>query len=132
MINKEIREQLIQELGKTGNIYWSCSKIGIDRSTFYRWKNKDKKFQEKVEMAEKMGRENICDISEHALFKNVKAGNQRAIEYALRFNSERYVGKQPTNVFITYKKESSTSGQGVKTIEDLFDEYESRPEKPLE
>ena len=126
MINKEIKEQLIQELGKTGNIYWSCSKIGIDRSTFYRWKNKDKKFQEKVEMAEKMGRENMCDISEHALFENVKAGNQRAIEYALRFNSKKYGRKQSTNVVITHKKEGLTSDPEVKTIEDLFDDYYKR------
>ena len=126
MINKEIKEQLIQELGKTGNIYWSCSKVGIDRSTFYRWKNKDKKFQEKVEMAEKMGRENMCDISEHALFKNVKAGNQRAIEYALRFNSKKYGRKQSTNVVITHKKEGLTSDPEIKTIEDLFDDYYKR------
>ena len=43
MINKEIKEQLIQELGKTGNIYWSCSKVGIDRSTFYRWRSEERR-----------------------------------------------------------------------------------------
>lgn len=50
--------------------------------------------------------------------KNVKNGNQRAIEYGLRFNSERYKSEKRSDNTLFLKNERQ------KTLEDLFDDYE--------
>jgi hypothetical protein len=126
MISGKIKKDLLNELKKFGNVFFSCSKIGVDKSTYYRWKQKNEKFKEQAEEAIRIGRENICDVAEHALLKNIKDGEQRAIEYGLSHNSERYRQKRVSDVVILHKKEVLGSNPEVKTIEDLFDDYDKK------
>ncbi len=37
MHDDKTKEKLLKELRKFGNVYLSCLKVGIDKSTFYRW-----------------------------------------------------------------------------------------------
>lgn len=90
MIDAKTKQKLLNGLHKFGNIYMACLSVGISRADYYRWKEKDEKFREKAEEAVRMGRENFVDISEGSLMKNVKNGNQKAIEFALKHNSQRY------------------------------------------
>lgn len=123
MISSKTKKNLLNELKKSGNVFFSCSKIGIDKSTYYRWRQKDEKFKGQAEEAIIIGRENMCDVSEHALMKNVREGEQRAIEYHLSHNSERYRQKRVSDVVILHRKEVPGSNPEAKTIEDLFDDY---------
>ena len=107
MISEQTKKILLEEIGKYGNIYGACFKLGIDRSTFYRWLGKNKRFKKEAEEALKMGRENICDLAESKLLQNVKNGNQNSIEYVLRHNSDRYRKKETSNVVIVHKKDFS-------------------------
>ena len=124
MINDKTKEKLLEEIQKFGNVYLSCLKIGIDKATYYRWKQKSKKFRAKADEAEKIGRENISDVAEHALLQNIKDKNQRAIEYTLNHNSERYKQKRNSSVVIVHKKENPIPPLPEKTLEDLLDEEE--------
>jgi len=90
MINTKTKQKLLDELSKLGNIFLSCSRIGVSRAQYYRWIKSDKKFRKKAKEAVRIGRKNISDVAEHALLKNVNNGNQKAIEYALGHNSKRY------------------------------------------
>jgi hypothetical protein len=123
MISGKTRESLLLEIAKFGNVYLSCLKIGINASTYYRWKEKDELFREEADEAENDGRKNICHVAEHALLKNVKEGQQRAIEYTLNHNSEVYRRKEATNVVIVHKKESVTQKDADEKSceEDLAD-----------
>jgi hypothetical protein len=123
MIDGKTKQKLLDEIQKFGNVYLSCLKTGIGKATYYRWKEKDKKFREQAEKAERMGRENISDVAEHALLQNIKKGDQRAIEYALNHNSERYKQKQTSTVVLLHKKDVPIPNSPIKTLEDLFDEY---------
>lgn len=105
MIDGDIKKKLLDEIRKFGNVYLSCLKVGVNRATYYRWRQKDKMFRVKAKEAERLGRENICDVAEHCLMQNVKGKNQRAIEYTLSHNSERYKQKQTSNVIILHKKD---------------------------
>lgn len=118
MIDAKTKQKLLEGIHKFGNIYMSCLSVGISRADYYRWIEKDKKFKEKAEEAVRMGRENSTDIFEGSLIKNAKNGNQRAIEFGLRFNSERYKSEKFPNCNYFSKN------QQQKTLEDLFDEYE--------
>lgn len=104
MIDDKTKQKLLKEISNYGNVYLSCLKVGVDKATYYRWKQQDKEFRKLANKAEKMGRENINDIAEHSLLKNVKDGNQRAIEYTLSHNSKRYKRKKE-DVVIIHKKD---------------------------
>lgn len=92
MIDGETKQKLLQELEKSGNVYLSCMKVGINKSTFYRWRE-DKGFWKTANTAIKRGRENNCDVAEHALMMNVKDKKMDAIKYVLAHNSARYKPK---------------------------------------
>jgi hypothetical protein len=106
MIDGETKQKLLNEISKFGNVYLSCLKMGVDKATYYRWKQQDKEFRKLANQAEKIGRENICDVAEHSLLKNVKDGNQRSIEYTLGHNSKRYKRKKE-DVVIVHKKDTT-------------------------
>jgi len=102
MINGEIKKKLLEEISKFGNIYVACSKFGIARANYYRWKENDSKFKEKAEEAEMVGRENISDMAEYTVLKNSKSGDEKASEFILIHNSKHY--KQEKNYDAMYKK----------------------------
>ena len=125
MIDDETKNKLIEELEKSGNVYLSCLKININRSTYYRWKKNDKEFRKKANQAERLGRENNCDIAEHALMLKVKEKDMSAIKYVLDNNSKKYKRKQISNVVILHKK-----GVPPSVIpEESFEEFEEREER---
>lgn len=125
MISWKIKQKIIDEIIKFGNIYSACLKVGVSRANYYRWKEKDKKFKIEADKAEQLGRENMCDIAEGMLINNVKKGEQRAIEYCLRFNSERYRQKPTSNVVILHKKSTMASKIQNVTLEDLIDDFDT-------
>ena len=122
MIIERTRIQVLEEIERYGNIYAACLRIGINRSTFYRWIEKSKKFKKDVERALMIGRGNICDMAESGLLQNIKSGNQRAVEYALSHNSERYK-KTESNVVIVHKKDFTPVVRDP-TFEEILAVYE--------
>lgn len=120
MHDDKTKEKLLKEIAKFGNAYLSCLKVGVDKSTYYRWKKNNKKFRKKAEEAEKIGRENICDIAEHALLQNIKDKKMDAIKYALGHNSKIYKRKN-TDYTFSYKKEMPQVPE-EKTLENFLAE----------
>lgn len=64
-----------------GNISQACKMAGIDRTTFYAWKN-DAKFQE--QLAQVQPQERFVDFAEDALVKKISKGDTTAIIFALK------------------------------------------------
>jgi hypothetical protein len=125
MIKGKIKQKLLKEIAKFGNVYLSCQKIGIDKATYYRWKDGDEKFKKLADRAEEMGRENIGEVAEYSLLQNIKEKNQRAIEFALVNISKRYKQDRTTNVIFMHKKDI-VPNVPQKTLEDMLDEYTER------
>jgi hypothetical protein len=122
MIRGKIKLKLLKEIEKFGNVYLSCQKIGIDKATYYRWKENDEEFKKRAEKAEEIGRENIGEVAEYGLLQNIKEKNQRAIEFALVNVSKKYKQDRTTNVIFMHKKDIIPNVP-QKTIEDIFDDY---------
>lgn len=93
MIDDKTRSKLLQEITKTGNIYVSCLKVGVDTATYYRWLKKDSAFRKQAQKANHIGRGNMCDLAEHSLLLKVKEKDIKAIQYFLSHNSPRYKPK---------------------------------------
>lgn len=65
---------------KGGNVTMACKEIGIDRSAYYNWMEKDPKFKQKVEEVN----ESMIDFAESALKKQIQDGNVTAIIFFLK------------------------------------------------
>lgn len=62
------------------NITEACNRIGIDRSTYYRWLENDPGFSRAVEEA----REEKIDFIEDQLLERISSGDTTAIIFALK------------------------------------------------
>lgn len=118
MIDLETKEKLLKEIEKSGNVYLSCMKIGIDKATFYRWKD-DKEFRRKANEAVKRGRENNCEIAEHALMMNVKEKKMDAIKYVLSHQSKIYKPKDRKVFLVHSNTNNSEKAISAKKKEDI-------------
>lgn len=63
-----------------GNITASCKEIGIERSTYYRWLEKDAKFKQAVDDLSEMS----VDFAESQLKKQIKDGDTTATIFYLK------------------------------------------------
>lgn len=124
MIDDKTKHKLLKELEKSGNVFLSCLKIGIDRSTYYRWFDADKEFRKIASRVIRRGRENNCDIAKHALMLKVKEKDLRAIEYLLGHNDPAYKQKKTSNVVIVHKKIDSLPLVQAKSLEQIIEEDE--------
>lgn len=88
--SKRVIRSLFSELEKTGIASNACSKLGIARSTYYRWYNDDIEFRMGADEAVEAGRANMIDFAESKLVQNVNEGSQRAVEFYLKHNDTRY------------------------------------------
>lgn len=73
-----------------------CKKVGIGRSTLYRWFEDDKNFKKKFKDSKRIGMSLISDIAESNIIKNIKNGNQRAIEFWLKHHKADYAPQWDT------------------------------------
>lgn len=87
---KKTVKTIIEELEKTGLISSACAKAKIPRSTYYRWISADIDFRFQTEKAIEIGRSNMVDFAESKVIKNIQDGSQRAAEFYLRNNDDRY------------------------------------------
>ena len=127
MIKNATKKKLLAELEKNGNVTISCLKSGVNRSTLYRWKQQSDEFKESAELAERIGRENNCDIAEQSLLLKVKEKDLGAIKYLLSHNSPKYKGKETSNVVIVHKKELTQTNPAndlyvPDEVQDMTDE----------
>jgi hypothetical protein len=83
MKSKKQRKIVIEELEKNGNVGHACKKAGIVRSTYYRWREKSKKFSETAEKAFNNGTLAINDLGQAKLILMIRDGNFSAIKYWL-------------------------------------------------
>lgn len=117
MIDGKVRNNLLQELEKSGNVYLSCLKVGVNKATYYRWRKDDKRFRKQSNQAVRSGKENICDMAEHYLMMNVKDKKMDAIKYVLSHNSPRYKPKDKRAFIIHSNAENSESAIALKQKE---------------
>ncbi len=83
-------KELVRELEKNYLLQRACNKLGLARSTVYRWMQEDQEFAAAIHRAQAIGRRYMSDFVESKLLKNVENQEQRAIEFWLKSNNEHY------------------------------------------
>jgi len=77
-----------------GNITQTCNVVGIERKTFYNWKQKDKDFKKAIEEAQP--KERFLDFLESKAVKRINDGSDSVLIFALKTKakSRGWVEKQ--------------------------------------
>lgn len=83
----------IEQLKKTPIVQVVCEKVGITRTTYYRWRKADKEFAEAADFALEDGAGLINDMAESQLITAVRDGNLSAIMYWLKSHHRAYANR---------------------------------------
>ncbi len=84
---------------KAGNISATCVALGIDRNTFYSWRENDERLAQMLDEID----ESLIDFSESKLLEQINDGNLTAIIFHLKTKGKKrgYVEAVENNVSIT-------------------------------
>ena len=94
MADKNLKQQIFDELGKTPVVQIMCQKLGVGRTSYYRLRKEDPAFAKLADEALDEGRKVINDLGETTVISLMK--NQQDIKAArfwLTHNDPRYSNK---------------------------------------
>ncbi len=117
--NKKIKEEFIKEVEKTPILRLVCKKVGVSKSSIYRWRKQDQTFDKAIKLAQEEGTENINDLAESKLISAINDKNLRAIVFWLKNNSDKYRTKVELQGSLSLRNEPLTDEQ-QKTIEQAL------------
>ena len=109
--NAEKKQIFIEELKRFPNFEKACAKIGIVRSTGYRWRERDPEFNKAIDDAKNQGVDFINDMAEAQLISAIRDKNLRAIIFWLRSHSHAYATKIDINGRLNVIDETLTEDQ---------------------
>lgn len=88
------KEELIELFRKSPIVQMACEKLGVGRTTYYRWRKEDAIFAGKADDALNIGRHLINDLAESKLIKKIQQDEDfNSIKYWLSHNHKRYETK---------------------------------------
>lgn len=87
------RNEFLNELRKIPIIQVACEKVGLSRTSIYRWKDEDAEFKKEIEQAMKDGEAFVNDMSESQLLTLIKEKDWSAISFWLRHHHSAYKNK---------------------------------------
>lgn len=83
-------KKMVEYLERTPVVESACSKLGIARSTHYRWMESEPEYKNDIERALQQGRSVVDDVAESHLISGVKNGQIGAVKFWLANNNDRY------------------------------------------
>lgn len=90
---KALKELLLEHLRKVPIVQHTCEKVGVGRTTYYRWCKEDKKFAQAAQEAMREGYLFVNDIAESQLLSLIKEKKLEAIRLWLRHHHPIYTEK---------------------------------------
>jgi hypothetical protein len=87
------KQKVLENLKQVPIISVACQKLGIGRSSFYRWRIEDKLFSREADKALSEGKQLINDLAESMLINAIKDQNMTGIIWWLRNNHPGYTNK---------------------------------------
>lgn len=108
---KADRDLLLEQLKKTPIVQIACEKIGVGRSTYYRWREEDKEFAKNADDALHEGSLLINDMAESQLLSAVRDKNMTAIIFWLKHHHKAYSNRleistaRPQDEILTLEQE---------------------------
>ncbi|OGI77799.1 hypothetical protein A3D42_00670 [Candidatus Nomurabacteria bacterium RIFCSPHIGHO2_02_FULL_41_18] len=104
------KKALVIQLRKTPIVQIACERSGVGRSTYYKWRVKDRTFARAADRALEAGRFFINDLAKSKLLQMIKDGNTTAIIFWLKHNDPQFA---PVNRII-HEYEIATTRPSVE------------------
>jgi hypothetical protein len=133
------KAKFIKKIEETPIIQVAAAQTGIDRTTYYRWRDEDPDFKKKCEEAQEKGIDFVNDMMESILIKNAKADNMTAVIFWLKnhnplYNDKRYHEHkhriEEENVLTEERKEQIANA--IRAWYPDKDEYEDERDEDYE
>lgn len=84
------KQLIIEQLKKTPIVSLAAEKIGIGRSTYYRWRKSDSRFSSLADSAIAEGSLLVNDMAESQLLSAIRDGNLTAVIFWLKYHHPSY------------------------------------------
>ena len=110
MKKDKIRNSIIEALKEMPIVQVACKKVGVGRTTYYRWRE-NKKFAKEADAAIAEGEAFITDMSESQLISLIRDRNFQALQLWLHHHHPKYANKVEVNGCFTYSDEELTPEQ---------------------
>ncbi len=126
----QIKKKFIEELESNPIVQVACTKLAIQRSTYYRWKQYDKNFSKRCNVARKISIPIINDLAESGLINNIKNSDFKSIKFWLENNYLKYRKNSMQSSKIRElereaererkRKEDEKSDRAIEKLEELL------------
>ena len=107
------KELVLEQLKKIPIITVACEKVGVGKSTVYRWRDEDKKFAKDLEEALIEGESLVNDMSESQLISLIKEKNLPAIRFWLNHRHAKFREKVEITAKIEKQEELTPEQEEV-------------------
>jgi ACT domain-containing protein len=87
------RQLMLEQLKKTPVVQICCEKLGVSRSTYYRWREEDEEFAKQADSALAEGVALVNDMAESQLLSAIRDRNISSIFYWLNHRHPAYSNK---------------------------------------
>lgn len=110
------KKLLLQHIEKTPIVEVVCQKVGIGRTTLYRWLHEDESFAKEYSEAFGTGVDLISDLAESKLIGKIQEGDMTAVKLWLGTHRKDFASK----VEVSATKQDELSDEEKKTIERAY------------
>ena len=110
MKKDKIRDSMIVALKEMPIVQVACKKVGVGRTTYYRWRE-NKKFAKEADAAIAEGEAFITDMSESQLISLIRDRNFQALHLWLKNHHPKYGDKVEVTGHLNMKEEPLTPEQ---------------------
>ncbi|MDE1925079.1 MAG: hypothetical protein KGH79_02780 [Patescibacteria group bacterium] len=121
MKKDRVKDLFLEQLRKVPNIQVAVEKVGVARSTVYKWRDEDPEFRESMENALIEGESMLNDLSENQLYSLILERHYPSIQFWLRHRNPRFRDKLEIT---TQRPEESTTAEEDEAIQRIADRYE--------
>ena len=116
MKKDRIKTLFLEQIRKIPIIQVACEKIGVARSSIYRWKDEDEEFRKALEEALVEGETLINEMSESQLVSLIREKSWQAISFWLRKRNPKFKDRvEVTGSIETPQDELSPEQQKIVT-----------------
>lgn len=105
------QELLLVQLKKTPIVQVVCEKVGVGRTTYYRWRRDDPEFAKLADQAIEEGASLVNDMAESQLMGAIRDGNMTAIIFWLKHHHPQYSTKVEVTAHLKTQDEKLTPEQ---------------------
>ncbi len=124
MKKDRVKDLFLEQLKKVPNVQVAVEKVGIARSTVYKWKSEDEAFAKAMEEALAEGEAMLNDLGENQLYSLMLERHYPSIQFWLRHRNPKFKDKIEVITRTAEEKEKisaeqdSIVEQGLAMLED--------------